>query len=85
MTKTIESNSLFEEPKATKLEELREIARAKRRLTYDCFNALSDAERVVCKKGHVLRGTQGVPLAFVMRGMSSGTCQNCPDYDDKDE
>jgi len=80
------SDNNFQEPAATELTAKRIQARQKRRLTYDCMNAITDGFSVVCKEGHEfkkmgLRKKDGVSLLGVIRGWSSSECQNCEDYD----
>lgn len=73
----------FEEPMATKLEVLREIARKKKRLTYDCYNTIVPGNlptRVTCRKGKL--GGKTMPLACVLRGMTALCCRECRDYND---
>lgn len=71
--------------KAVALAEKREEARGKRRLTYDCLNAIVKGQKVVCRKGYQFKtigknekGT--LPLTIVLTGRSSSVCQTCPDY-----
>ena len=76
----------FEEPAATELEQARDKARLRRRIPYDCYNAIVDSkdpERVVCKKGYRLGATRtlSLPLVSVLRGRSSVACCSCFDYD----
>ena len=61
-------------------------ARHKRRLTYDCMNAIVNQDRVLCKKGHEFPQTtkgqyRGLDLVSVLTGRSSRICQDCKDYD----
>lgn len=79
-------DNLFQEPTATQLAEMRIHARQKRRLTYDCMNAIVQGDGVVCKKEHEFkpisnRRNKGIALLTVLRGTSSSTCQKCRDYD----
>jgi hypothetical protein len=68
----------FQEPLATKLEQERDGAREKRRLTYDWFNAVLIDGIVCCQKGHELTTRSFIA---VLKGRSSATCQTCPNYD----
>lgn len=78
------ANFYFEEPMASQLEAMREKARARHyRITYDCFSAVVNKDKVTCKKGHRLeRGSMG--LLSVLRGRTSKVCQTCPYYDGDD-
>lgn len=73
--------SIFDEPMASKLDNLRELARSKRRITYDCFNARVQGNQVYCAKGHQLKRAGFMGLISVLRGRSCLTCQKCPDYE----
>ena len=86
MPKTPLPNKYFEEPGGNQLELLRNKAREKRRITFDCFTAIvkgNDPEKVICKRGYRLGGhrTISVLLLSVLRGRASKVCQRCPDYD----
>ena len=72
----------FEEPLASQLEAKRDEARGKRRITYDCFNAVVKGNVVACARGGF---AHSIPLITVLRGMSSAVCARCPDYDDGGE
>lgn len=72
----------FEEPLATHLEAKRDMARTKRRITYDCFNAMVMDGRVGCARGHF---TDSIPLLTALRGRSTVVCVNCADYEDGGE
>ena len=80
----------FEEPVVAELERSRDKSRHRRRIPYDCYNAIVDSkgpESVVCKKGHRLGGvrTLSLPLVSVLRGRSNMMCRSCFDYDDGGE
>jgi len=78
----------FEEPAATEMVRSRDKSRLRRRIPYDCFNAIVDSkdpERVVCKKGHKLGRIPSLLLVSILRGRSSKVCQSCFDYDDGGE
>ena len=79
---TNDENRYFEEPLASELEAKRDLARTKRRITYDCFNAVVMDGRVSCAKGHLSRP---LPLLTVLRGRSTKVCMKCVDYDDGGE
>lgn len=82
--------NLFQSPQAEKLEQDRAEARADKkgpntaRLTYDCFHATTNGDRVRCAEGHLLGlGKDGmVRLAQVLRGTKMGACQRCKEYSD---
>ena len=79
--------NLFQSPQAEQLEQERAEARDthhKGRLTYDCFRATTDGERVYCAEGHLLGlGKDGtVRLAQVLRGTKMGSCQKCSEFRD---
>lgn len=79
---------LFQAPAANALTRLRLQTRRKRRITYDCMNAIVKGDIVVCKKGHIFkpwgRGTKpGIGVLTILRGMSSSACRNCEDYDEE--
>jgi len=83
-------NNLFQEPMATELTTKRIQARRKRRITYDCMNAIVQGIWVTCKAGHEFRRTgpkssagTGIGLLPVLRGMASSTCKQCEDYDEE--
>jgi hypothetical protein len=79
---TNDESSYFEEPLASQLEAKRDLARTKRRITYDCFNAVAREGRVRCVRGHF---TDSIPLLTVLRGRSTAVCVNCAHYDDGGE
>lgn len=84
----MKDNSPFQEPMATELTTKRIQARQKRRITYDCMNAIVEGNSVVCKKGHEFkafgrRSNKGMPLLSVLRGMTSSTCAKCGDNDEE--
>ena len=79
-------NRNFQEPLAAGLTTKRIQARQKRRITYDCMNAIVEGANVVCKKGHEFkvmgnRRVKGMTVLSVLRGMTSSACNKCPDYD----
>jgi hypothetical protein len=76
---TNDGNKYFEEPLANHLEVKRNHARTKRRITYDCFNAVMRDEQVRCAREHF---SNTVPLLTVLRGRSTAVCVKCADYDD---
>ena len=85
MKETI-SDKVYEEPVASELEQKRLEASRKKRITFSCFNGKVRGDRVFCAKGYRLGGNKSatMPLLSVLRGMSSGACKSCPDYDDVD-
>ena len=84
MTKLKEQmDTLCKEPTATELENMREKARQKRDIIYDCFNAIAREDgHVYCSKWYRLRGKIGdtIPLLSVMKGISPICCKKCPDF-----
>lgn len=77
-TEMTTNGSYFDEPLASQLETKRSMARTRRRITYDCFNAvLSDGE-VRCTREHFVHS---IPLIAVLRGRSTAVCVKCSDYD----
>jgi len=77
-----DESGYFEEPLASQLEAKRYAARAKRRITYDCFHAVLVDGVVICDKGHF---PQPIPLLTVLRGRSTAACARCREYDNGDE
>lgn len=77
-----DESKYFEEPLATQLEIKRDEARKKRRITYDCFNAILSDGQVKCVHGHF---SHFIPLLTVLRGRSTKVCVKCADYDDGGE
>ena len=80
------SDKWFKRGQADKLTILRIKARRRRRLTYDCMNAVVQGNTVVCKRGHTFkvmgkRKIPGLPVIGVLSGMSSCLCRNCEDFD----
>jgi len=71
--------NLFKEPKATELEGMRNEARGKRRIIYDCLNAELDENGVSCPL-HRLNERNLVTSLQVMRGWTPSICQKCEDY-----
>ncbi len=79
-----EKDDLFQEPRAKELAQIRMRSRKKRRLIYDCMNAVVQGDGVTCREGHEFKGysrDKGIPLLTVLRGTASSTCQECGDYD----
>jgi len=81
---------LFQEPIATQLASFRDKARKKRRIAYDCMNAIVVGEYVLCKRGHEFKPLSvpgkhtpkgAVSLFSVLRGRTPRVCQGCKDYD----
>ena len=79
---TNDDNRYFEEPLASQFEAKRNTARTKRRITYDCFNAVVTDGRVRCVRGRL---ADSIPLLTVLRGRSTAVCVKCADYDDGDD
>ena len=78
----------FEEPLAIQLEIKRDVARTKRRITFDCFHAVCSDGGVRCSKGHFNQAgpvNHCIPLLTVLRGRSTAVCVGCADYDDGGE
>ena len=74
--------SMFSEPNASALAKLRIQDREKRRIIYDCLNAIVDGSRVKCNQGNSIgRGPDGsMDLSATLRGRSSLACQGCRKY-----
>jgi len=88
----MDNNELFTEPIASKLEGMRATARTKRRITYDCLNAIVTSDRVKCRCNHffkrpgAMNGDGSTDLHAVLKGRSPLICAKCTDYDhSKDE
>jgi len=79
---TNDENRYFEEPLASQLEAKRDLARTKRRITYDCFNAVFSDGGVRCAREHFVHS---IPLITVLRGRSTAVCVKCAGYDDGGE
>ena len=80
------ASRVFEEPIASELTASRIGARSKRRLTYDCMNAIVAGDRVKCQRGYAFKvpgrgASTGLSLLSVLRGRCSQVCQRCKDYD----
>jgi hypothetical protein len=73
----------FTEPTFSELEMMRQKARDKQRIPYDCHNAIVKGSHVICRKGHHIGRAPGgsMLLLTVLRGRSSRQCKNCRDYD----
>jgi len=72
------------------MEAIRETARSKHRILYDCWNARvkpDEPDKVYCAKGHSLGGRHGplVSLNSTLRGRTPGICKQCPDFDGGDD
>jgi len=78
-------DELYEEPKATELENKRRKARREHRLTCDCWHAIYISNgNVVCERRHKLVGrSMGMKLESVLAGKASIVCRTCRDYDNK--
>ena len=71
-----------------KLDAVRSGLRLKgKRLTFDCLNLKCRGERVHCAKGKLLGQARDGSLALitVLRGMTSGACVNCGDFEGGDD
>ena len=79
---TNDESRYFEEPLASQLEAKRDMARTKRRITYDCFSAVVRDGQVSCAREHF---TNPIPLLSVLRGRSTALCVKCTGYDDGGE
>lgn len=80
---TINSDKYFEEPTATIFDGMRKEAREKRRITYDCYNAIVIGKQVVeCRFGFPIgmRKKGMMSLREVLKGRSCRICQECPEY-----
>ena len=69
----------FTEPEATKLQDLRQKARAKWRITYDCLNNIVKGDRVFCRRGTPIGTSKdgSMMLITVLTGRSSSVCKKC--------
>lgn len=75
---------VFALPASKQLEDMRATRRKKRRITYDCMNAVVQGSKVGCKAGQQISKGSGdgrATLIAVLRGGSSMTCKTCPYYD----
>lgn len=81
------SERYFQEPVAGELERLRQIARSKQFITYDCFNAIVKGMKVVCSHGHRLGAARdgSVALLSVLRGRTTMSCAGCLERDGEPE
>lgn len=80
-------DKLFEAPLVNQLERMREQARKKRRIVYDCFKAqVMNDGRVWCP--HYILNRQSNDgrrsLAEVLRGRALTVCETCRFYDADD-
>jgi len=78
---------LFEPTKSAELDAMRQEARTKRRITYDCFNTTVAGDRVVCSKGYPMGSSKdgSMLLISVLAGRSCKVCQDCSVYDAEEE
>lgn len=79
-------DEFFKRKAAEKMADMREKARRRRRIPYDCMNAVVVGGEVVCKLGyrfppHAHSKKTSMPLLTVLRGRSNIVCQKCRDYD----
>ena len=79
-------DSLFEEPKASQFEEIRQAARRLAEcITYDCYNAMypRKGSRVRCRLGLRMGSGEDVTMDLnsVMVGRTGAGCRQCPKYD----
>ena len=65
-----------------------EIERSKKkgRLTFNCMKLKCRGDRAFCSLGKRLGQAKdgGLALVSVLRGITSGTCKSCIDYEDGD-
>lgn len=82
--KVRETDQFFTPKAAAELDKLREHARAKWHITYDCMNAIVKGPNVVCKLGYPMGRSKdkSMSLRAVLRGRSSKMCRDCFDYND---
>ena len=83
-------DSLFEEPKASQLEEMRQAARRLYDcITYDCYNAMypRKGSQVRCRLGLLMSsGKDGtMELNSVMVGKTGVGCRQCQKYNGDEE
>jgi hypothetical protein len=79
----MDNSYIFTEPHTSNLAKLRIKAREKRRITYDCLNAIVEGDKVKCRKGNVIGRAQNgtASLLSVLSGRSAKVCQECKEYD----
>ncbi|MBA7605059.1 hypothetical protein ES703_12188 [subsurface metagenome] len=82
--KVRESDELFTPKAAAELDKLREDARVKRHITYDCVHAVVKGPNVACELGYPIGRSRdrSMSLRAVLRGRSSKMCRDCSDYND---
>ena len=70
-----------------KLDKQRSIKRETGRITFDCYNARPRGDRVFCSKGKLLGQARdgSLSMVLVLRGITSGTCKDCEDYNPDEE
>jgi hypothetical protein len=79
---------VFEETRASWLEQLRDKARQKRRIIYDCFGAeVLEDHTVRCRFGTPFPDNSNgtTQLLAILRGRTPQVCQKCSNYDDGGE
>lgn len=70
----------FAEPVASVNDRMRANQRkVKTRLTFDCFNAVVQNGRLVCRCGHSFKG--GLSVLCALKGNTSQVCLTCPDFE----
>ena len=82
MLRKLEYGSMFKEPKATNFELMRLDARSRKRIVYDCYNAIVfKVNRARCKAGHSFASrVNTMPMEHVLSGRGWAVCQDCKDY-----
>ncbi len=75
-----------DEDKLNKLEEQRNSLRESGKImTFDCLNTRVKDNRVFCTKGKLLGQAKdgSLDLITVLRGVCSGSCKDCEDYNEE--
>ncbi len=75
---------VYVEPIASDFEERQAKARVQHRIILDCFNAKTDGNWCKCSKGYPLHHNckdGSLDLISVLKGYSTKSCQECPNYD----
>lgn len=77
--------SIWEEPRASDFDAMREKARKKGKITFDCHNAMypQKGNLVRCRLGHKMGTNKDgyMHLYNVMAGRTGVGCRRCPDFD----
>ena len=91
MTNLSETPIYFQEPMASILDNQREQIREKRRITYDCHNAIypQTGDKVLCRLHHRINSKGSsrnyMPLLSVLKGSTVIGCRSCFDFNGEEE